>query len=136
MTSTGAKSWQAIRMWIAQILVLAFAFRALVPAGYMPDFDAIANGTFKVVICSSNGSHVVALDADEGGQKTKDSSFSAHQVCAFSGIASVDLPDLSATLSNPFGSHTVETLKANPADALPPVRAGPVLGSRGPPQLS
>lgn len=121
------------RTWLAHVLLLAFACRALIPAGFMPDFGAISKGVFKVVICSGSGNKVVALDAD--GKPAHSGGAHAHQPCAFSGLAAVAVPDLGLDRHAPVYAQ-VATLKANAATAQPPTRAGPVLGSRGPPLFS
>lgn len=133
MTLCPAISRRTPRTWIAHALLLAFVCRALVPAGFMPDFGALTKGVFKVVICSAGGSKVVALDAD--GKPAHTSGAHASQPCAFSGLAAVAAPDLGPDLHHPAFAQTA-IAKANTATALPPARAGPVLGSRGPPLLS
>lgn len=121
-------SWSA---WIVHVLLLAFALRALVPAGYMPDFGALSKGVYKVVICTSAGSKSITVDAD--GHSVPDNS-GAHgdQPCAFSGLAAKALPNpQSIAIALPLlrEADQFEVLSV----VLPPARAGPVLGSRGPP---
>ncbi|MEZ5898648.1 MAG: hypothetical protein R3D51_04055 [Hyphomicrobiaceae bacterium] len=122
------------RVWIAKILIIAFACRALIPVGYMPDFDALSKGVVKVVICTSSGDQVIALDAN-GKPHPAQNGAHVHHPCAFSGLASVDLPDLG--LNSPKPAFVEDNLpNASQAAMLPPARAGPGLGSRGPPDFS
>ncbi|WP_366927313.1 hypothetical protein [Hyphomicrobium sp.] len=100
----------------------------------MPDFGAASHGVFQVVICSANGLEHLTLDVDGKpvhGQKSSHQ----HQPCAFSGLAAVALPSLADARLPVPSHHSVATLTYDAA-GLPPARAGPPLGSRGPPQLS
>lgn len=123
-----------LKRWLAHLLLLAVAVRALIPIGYMPDFAAAGDGVFKVVICSGMGAKQVALDAD--GKPLPDQQASNDgQPCAFAGVAVVALPILDA-LPLPAPDFQTAALSARTAVDLPPARAGPALGSRGPPQVS
>lgn len=124
----------AARGWMIRLLLAAVVLRALIPVGFMPDFGAAAKGVFKVVICTAAGSKHVMLDAD--GKPLPDQKSQHHdQPCAFAGLAAVAVPVLDAQhIVVPLVS--VDTYHPTLAVALPPARAGPVLGSRGPPQLS
>lgn len=122
------------RMWIAKILIIAFACRTLIPVGYMPDFDALSKGVIKVVICTSSGDKTVAFDANGKPHPAKDGAH-AHHPCAFSGLASVDLPDLGLNSLKPVFVEDNLPIASRTA-MLPPARAGPGLGSRGPPDFS
>lgn len=122
-----------LRAGIAQILLLAFVLRALIPVGYMPDFKALSKGGFQIVICTANGSDPIFYRPD--GTKHRKEQSHADQPCAFSGINAVALPDLAIDAGPPESggaAHFQVRLEA----ALPPTRAGPVLGSRGPPIFS
>ncbi|MGL4396181.1 MAG: DUF2946 family protein [Hyphomicrobium sp.] len=125
---------RVLRVWVVRLLVLAFAFRALIPVGYMPDFSALSNGVLKVVICTANGSKTVDIDAD-GKLQPANPNAHDHHPCAFTGLAAIDLPQPHAVVVK----HTIAVeavLIARLAVVLPPVRAGPQLGSRGPPSTS
>lgn len=125
-----------MRGWIARLLLAAFVVRALIPAGYMPDFSAAADGVLKIVICSASGEKSMTLD---GGQTRAPSHnpTSSHdgQPCAFSGLASATLIDVTIGPAH-YVSMAASTVVAPRAVDVPPARAGPQLGSRGPPQLS
>lgn len=122
------------RLWASRALLLAFALRALIPHGFMPSFDGAADGAFKLVICTAQGAKLVAFDA-EGKPHTDHSGKHSQQPCAFAGLST-------ASLDAPSAPEVPEPLRVSVANAglerfvLPPVRAGPRLGSRGPPLLS
>ena len=123
-----------LKRWLAHLLLLAVGIRALIPIGYMPDFTAAVDGVFKVVICSGMGAKSVAFDAD--GEPLPDQDVSHNdQPCAFAGLAVVALPSLDATLPT-APEFQSSTLIPRIAVQLPPSRASPMLGSRGPPQIS
>ena len=126
--------FDVLRRSAASLLLLAFALRALVPIGYMPDFSATSKGVFKVVICSAMGAKTILLDVD--GKPTPDQKNSDHdQPCAFAGLAAVGLPTPDvAPLAVP--EFHFSNLIPRLAHQMPPSRAGPQLGSRGPPQVS
>lgn len=128
-----------LRRWLAHLLLLAFALRALIPAGYMPDFTVAAHGAFKVVICSAASSSPIQVDLLDGSgsptDQTEKHSKHASDICAFTGIAAIALPDLQIEplLLLEFAAIA---LTYPLAVTLPPVRAGPALGARAPPRFS
>ncbi len=121
--------------WVIRLLLLSFALRALVPLGYMPDFHALSQGTFKVVICTASGSKT--LEVDSQGKILPATPGKTHndQPCAFTGLAALNLPQLDIVTFEPVLADDAP-LMAPLAVTLPPVRAGPILGSRGPPSHS
>ncbi|MEQ1651688.1 MAG: DUF2946 family protein [Hyphomicrobium sp.] len=123
-----------LRGWIIRLLLTAFVLRALIPAGFMADFSNATNGVVKIVICSASGSKMLMLDAD--GKPAPIENASHHDApCAFSGLATLALATLD-TVQIVAPVVKSKTIAPKLAVALPPTRAGPVLGSRGPPQLS
>lgn len=124
----------AMRRWVAHLLLLAFVARALVPVGYMPDFSAASKGVFKVTICSQMGNKTISLDVN-GKPVPKQQGNHQDQPCAFTGMAAAAVPVLDHI---PFSAPVFEVSPLIPllAVQLPPARAGPQLGSRGPPKFS
>lgn len=120
--------------WVVRLLVIAFAFRALVPLGYMPDFSALSKGVLKVVICTGSGSKVVNLDADGKPHPQPQKAPHGDQPCSFGGLVALDLPAFDFVPVSAFSQH--ETVLPRLAVTIPPARAGPALGSRGPPVIS
>lgn len=123
-----------LRALVASTLIVAFLLRAIIPVGYMPDFGAAARGVFKVVICTASGSKMVPFDGET--QKDPKGHPDKHdQPCAFSGLGAVAFLTLGNEAPLP-PDFVTPVLIPHLAVSLPPARAGPPLGSRGPPQLS
>jgi hypothetical protein len=117
--------------WLTHLLLLTFAVRALVPAGYMPDFGSSSTGDFKVVICTATGPKALVLD--EKGDPTPDSDHH-HQPCTVAGLAMVALPSFGPLV--PVTADFVAAIRIPlPAATIPPARAGPQRSSRGPPHV-
>ena len=119
---------------LIRLFLMAFVLRALIPAGFMPDFSTASSGVFKVVVCTASGNKTVTIDA---AGKTVPGEQATHQdqPCAFTGIfaAALPVPETDALGAPEFAVSSNFPLLAV---TLPPSRAGPPLGSRGPPQLS
>lgn len=122
---------QSLRHWVSWTLLVCMMLRALVPVGYMPDFAAAAKGTFKVVICTSEGARTVtvALDGDQQHQQKPGKS---HELCPFGAApatgtlpapAVAALPAALASADAPLPAHDVILIW----------KPGPALGSRAPP---
>jgi hypothetical protein len=122
----------AARTWIIAILAVSFAVRAIIPAGYMPDFSALSRGVYKTVIC--HGVEIAVADKQDPTKPHKRTPH-AHQPCAFSGLAAVTLATLWIAPVKPSFVQ-VPKLDIPIKNPLPPARVGPVLGSRGPPHVS
>lgn len=50
------------RQVICRVSLLLFALHAILPVGFMPDFGALRDGRFEVVICTSAGTQTVLVD--------------------------------------------------------------------------
>lgn len=120
-----------LRRWVAWTLLVCMMLRALVPAGYMPDFAAAAQGTFKVVICTSEGIRTVTVALSSEPQHKQDSGKS-HDLCPFGAApatgtlpapAVAAVPAILASLEAPIPAH----------DVILVWKSGPALGSRAPP---
>ena len=121
------------RTWISYVLFLGLALRVLVPSGFMPDAAAAGDGIFKIVICTAVGFKTIAIDPVTG-ETQETATGHAGEPCAFTGLAMPVGPhETGVELPAP---HAVR-IGLGPVEhgLLPPVRAGPVLGSRGPPSL-
>jgi hypothetical protein len=117
--------------WVLRLLLVVFALRALVPPGYMPELSALSKGVLKVVICTASGTKTV--DADEPDHPNP----APHhdQPCAFAGLVAFDVPQLEPVAVQNAVARSAGLI-APLAVSLPPARAGPILGSRGPPSNS
>lgn len=117
--------------WLARLLVATVVLRALVPVGFMPDLSRLASGTIQLVICTGTGSKLVTLD-ENGKPVPAKSSAHADQACPFAGSVLTALPQHGGlALSHPQAPAAADL--GDLATVLPPARAGPPLGSRGPP---
>lgn len=122
---------RCVRAWLSHALLVAFLFKALIPAGFMPEFSGGDGGTFKIVICTAQGPKVVTAHED-GTPDTAAKHMG--EPCALSGLAALTLPAMVATVALPGPASRV----SGPlplAVSLPPVRAGPAHGPRAPPFL-
>jgi hypothetical protein len=122
------------RQVMSIFLIAAFAMRAFIPAGYMPDFKAFAAGTFKVVICTATGVKSLAIDATTG-QPVEQQAGHPEQPCAFSGLAAIALPDITIAAAPCCVPVVAPSLPQREAE-MPPARAGPANGSRAPPEAA
>jgi hypothetical protein len=124
----------ALRRWVVRLLLISFAFRALIPLGYMPDAGAASGGVFKVVICTASGN--VLVDVDNDGLPVKNQDKVHHDTpCAFSGLGHIGLPVVELpALPQPVLAVASYAFASMPH--VPPARAGPAHGSRAPPQIS
>lgn len=133
MAAVRATRTQLLRRWLGPLVLLAFVCRALIPTGYMPDFSA-SGERLKVVICSAHG--IQTIDFDVGDHKAPANPDASHQQpCAFSNaaiLAFLNLPQVNIALH----SIAINADFISIFEGMPPVRAGPVLGSRAPPQFS
>jgi hypothetical protein len=53
-----------MRRWLSLMMLVVFAARALVPAGFMLEASAAGDGTMTIVICTGQGTQIISLDAD------------------------------------------------------------------------
>ena len=121
-------------LWLA---LLAFALRALIPAGYMPDARALHDGRLEVTFCSAAGgppSMSLALSPD-GGKTGHDAADTGAQ-CPFGLLAHV-APAPAPALTPIVLAAARQTLPPLVHRALPAQPAqGPPLGPRAPPPLA
>ncbi|WP_441709754.1 hypothetical protein [Hyphomicrobium sp. 2TAF46] len=125
---------EAMRRWLSHLVLFVFIARSFIPVGFMPDFAGASAGAFRIVICTGYGPQILDLDVN-GHKLPPKSGGSHHQPCAFS--ASNAVADLYATgITVAPSDNAVVVARHRIFDTLPPVRAGPHLGSRGPPAFS
>lgn len=149
-----ATSRHPLRTRLLMAFVLSMlAVRALIPAGFMPQAEALRQGRFVMTIClGAGGMKTVLVDADgvpveEGasginsssshGEGTRDEPSLHMEQCPFGMLAAMAvmpmaLPVVVSLLrvAVDIGGHVVRQL------ALPPLPAqGPPLGSQAPPSI-
>jgi hypothetical protein len=118
-------------VWLGHALLAAFVLKALIPAGFMPDFSGLDGQSFKIVICTANGSKLVdAGDDGSGGTVAKH----AGDPCALATLAALAAPDVATSITY-NGLPVSNRMAIAPAAVLPPVRAGPAHSPRAPPSL-
>jgi hypothetical protein len=73
----------------AHLIILALLLKAAVPAGFMPDMQALAAGVVKITICANGGSQDIYLDHDNKKVDPKHTPQNHHQkdFCAFSSLS-------------------------------------------------
>lgn len=132
------------RSWFAQAFaafaLLAFAVRALVPAGYM--FAPAQDGRFlTVTLCSGHGAVETLLDLSTGQlvdpddvpDNTPENPPSADAPCVFATVAALAAPEQPATLPFVFHiaavelSHAFGSVPGQGLAAPPPWSTGPPL---------
>jgi hypothetical protein len=121
------------RVWLSHALLAAFVLKALIPAGFMPDFSGAEGGAFKMVVCTASGTKVVTTDADGKPHKNTVAKHTG-EPCALGGLVALTLPDVDAGVGRPVVHATVRGTLSS-AVALPPARAGPAHNPRAPPFL-
>src|SRR6185437_15168443 len=86
MGSTASKTTMGLgaKTMVARLMLVVFLLRALIPQGFMPDFRAGGDGTFKLVICSASGFKSTTVDPETPHDNQKHQP--ADQPCAFAGL--------------------------------------------------
>lgn len=136
MFSRGPYPRTPLTVWrfMLWLTVAAFVCRSLVPAGFMPDTNALRNGQLVLTFCTvGGGTSVLPLNLSDTSKNTTDQDAANSISCPFGLLAaqamiapSVMLVILAAVLRH--------ILPAPVFKALPPLAAhGPPLGSRAPP---
>ena len=79
-----------VRRFLTPLFILAFALRALVPAGFMLAPSAV--GEMTVVLCTGHGPQTITLDAD-GKPVPAAPKQSQHTLCAYASVGGVALSE-------------------------------------------
>jgi hypothetical protein len=79
------------RVFLAALVLFAYLFKAIIPVGYMPDLKGLEEGSFKITICTAQGSADITVGhngqpANPGGEKK-----SPDNPCFFGGAAKLAL---------------------------------------------
>ncbi len=106
------------------------------PVGFMPDFGALRDGHFEVVICT--GATTKTIIVDESGQPVSSeqeapTKHAGAYKCAFSVTAFKALEAATVVLPALLVSHARERIVIPVQQTVRPEAVGSVLGSRGPP---
>ena len=79
-------------------LCLALLFKVLVPVGFMPDFNALRHGVYKITICTGTGHQSILVDQNQkmvDGQTQKNDHRSdkfGNDYCPYAGMHASALP--------------------------------------------
>lgn len=126
--ATDNPAWRVI----ARLIVGLFLLRAIVPAGFMPDLSALADGRLTVVVCTASGPQTIELDANTEPANETPAIPSAGDFCPFGFTTQQALAVLASVVevAIPHAADTpaITTSSGSRADAV-----GPPLGSRAPP---
>jgi hypothetical protein len=123
-----------LREWTAWTLLVFFAVRACIPAGFMPAFDTTVWGGLQVVICTGSGAKTLHLN--EAGEPIEDTgSAVADRWCPFVSVKSLALAE-AVPHGQPGGILLPSFELALIVPFYPFARAEPYMGGRDPPQIS
>src|SRR3546814_799802 len=122
------------RQLLLWLTVAAFAFRAFMPVGFMPDVKALQSGKLVLTLCTAGGGTAfTTLDLSDDADNapgTRRSSADSGPSGLFAVLAMHAAPPMPVrrAVQSPDKPATVYFL------ALPPLaKQGPTLGSRAPP---
>lgn len=90
-------SLTTLRRLAVWLVLCALFLRALVPAGFMPDLGALADGAYPITICSGGFEKTILLDRD-GNPVEQPAPHSSESPCVFAAVAALALPLLAAIL--------------------------------------
>ena len=116
------------------LLVFALVLRSLIPAGFMPHFDASSSKFISLEICTPDGAYLIDVPIDDESSGKHQMAVDHQQPCAFGSFA-VQLfkADLHST-EIAFSPHTsLATLHETSVDQPYFTIFGAPLGSRAPP---
>ena len=117
---------------VAGVTLSFFLLRALIPAGFMPDADALADGRLELVICTSMGEKTVHA-ADPGAPDGGDPETWAGADCPYHlSLSHAFFAPAADPIPAEFAVRAAHGLAAAAIALLPPA-LGPPLGQRAPP---
>ena len=79
-----------MRRWLSLMMLVVFAARCLVPAGFMLEASSASDGTLTMVICTGQGTQMISVDAD-GKPISPKPAHVDNGLCAYSASGSVAL---------------------------------------------
>lgn len=126
--------------------LLLWLVRAVLPVGYMPDRDALRQGSLSLIFCSAEGhgdpaartawyqreGHALPGLLDSGDENPA----ADNPACPFALLAGAGPLPSPQALPGPIIRLALAPLPILELPAVAPVPAGPPLGSRAPPALA
>jgi hypothetical protein len=128
------RSASAGRQLLLWLTIAAFACRAFLPVGFMPDAKALQSGKLVLTLCTAGGGTAfTTLDLPDDPDSSGGQKLSPADNCPFGLIASLAMISAPPMPVLP-GAQVSDNPSAVYFAALPPLAAqGPPLGSRAPP---
>ena len=120
-----------MRRWLSLIMLVVFAARCLVPAGFMLEASANGDGTMTMAICTGQGTQLISLDAD-GKPMPPKPAHTDNGLCAYSasGTTALASDEALALETQVYAAAVTYTLAAQISRATPKPGA---TSARGPP---
>jgi hypothetical protein len=124
---------RAMRRILAHLTIALFALRALLPAGFMPDLNALGTGHLDLVLCTAQPGALAVPDsrAPVAPQKSSPGAHCPFGMALVKSFVAPIIPALPQRLARADLVVRAQTV----AELLPPSH-GPPLGSRAPPVLT
>lgn len=116
------------------LLVFVLVLRSLIPAGFMPHFDASSSKFISIEICTPDGAYLIDVPIDDESSSKHQMVMDHQQPCAFGSLAVQLFNADSYPAEIAFSPHTsLATLHETSVDQPYFTIFGAPLGSRAPP---
>ncbi len=125
----------SLRRLAAWLVLGALFLRALVPAGFMPDLGALADGAYPITICSGGFEKTILLDKD-GNPVDQPAPHASESPCVFAAVVSLALPLLAAILLPLLALAPLARWVPSSSAPTPFPRPPGLAGPRAPPALA
>lgn len=129
MTMKPGKLIPSLREFAISLGIIAVLMRVLIAPGFMPDLDAVAQGDFKLIICSAGS--LTTIPADINGDTPENGHGDQADLCPFAALSHVamlaDLPQLGDGLTGFIIEEAANRGAITaPAARIPEARAPPI----------
>jgi hypothetical protein len=120
-----------MRRWLSLILLVVFAARCLVPAGFMLEASSSGDGTMTMVICTGQGTQMISVDADGKPIPPKpahaDSSLCPYSASGTAALAAIEPLTLEAQVYEAAVAYrlTAQIFRATPKPGATSARGPP-----------
>lgn len=125
----------AFRRLAGWLVLCALFLRALVPAGFMPDLGALADGAYPITICSGGFERTILLDKD-GNPVDQPAPHASESPCVFAAVVSLALPVLAAILLPLLALAPLARWVPSTSTPVPFPRPPGLAGPRAPPAFA
>ena len=120
-----------MRRWLSLILLVVFAARCFVPAGFMLEASSSGDGTMTMVICTGQGTQMISVDADGKPVPPKpahaDTSICPYSASGTTALASFEPLELEAQVYEAAVTYglTAQLFRATPKPGATSARGPP-----------